>query len=335
MKGRLLTTREVAERPGRPRHDPSLGRRRGLPPTPDEPCDPLRRGRLDAWEREHSTGAAERGVSATRATAPRPELMARSHTSPCHLPGRQLRRLRTRRNTMPAEPRGSVYSTPSGKGIRWLEDGKRRHQSGSHKTEAHRWFAENVAPRLTTTSPVERDHLRRLRRPVPGRHGATVMPRTKETIEERLCAQPGRVRHMDAPELENAAADGRSGGPGSARPSATGSRWRSARRSRRRCAGATSPATRSPTREELRAAAEELLPFTAEEIDAIAEELVGGRRRDGGCRGRDGAPNERVDRPGRPTSTGPGTRPSWSSVGWCEASSRPTRRRTGQVGGCR
>jgi hypothetical protein len=50
---------------------------------------------------------------------------------------------------MAAELRGSTYTTRHGVGIRWLEDGKRRHQSGfRNKSEARRWFTDNVAPRL-------------------------------------------------------------------------------------------------------------------------------------------------------------------------------------------
>jgi len=50
---------------------------------------------------------------------------------------------------MPAETRGSVYKTRGGYGIRWPEDGKRQFKSGfASKTDARRWFAETVAPRL-------------------------------------------------------------------------------------------------------------------------------------------------------------------------------------------
>ena len=50
---------------------------------------------------------------------------------------------------MPAEQRGSVYGTKKGYGIRWLEDGRRRHQSGfKSKTEARNWWDDQVRPRL-------------------------------------------------------------------------------------------------------------------------------------------------------------------------------------------
>jgi len=55
---------------------------------------------------------------------------------------------------MPAETRGSVYPTRGGYGIRWPEDGKRRHRSGfATKREARRWFADTVEPRLRTGAP--------------------------------------------------------------------------------------------------------------------------------------------------------------------------------------
>jgi hypothetical protein len=50
---------------------------------------------------------------------------------------------------MPRRTQGNVYRTATGYGIRWPEDGHRPHQAGfTTKTEARRWFAENVAPRL-------------------------------------------------------------------------------------------------------------------------------------------------------------------------------------------
>ena len=50
---------------------------------------------------------------------------------------------------MPRRTTGSVYRTANGYGIRWPEDGRRPHRAGfATKTEARRWFAENVAPRL-------------------------------------------------------------------------------------------------------------------------------------------------------------------------------------------
>ena len=148
---------------------------------------------------------------------------------------------------MPAEPRGSVYQDPRRRGIRWPEDGKRPQKTGfATKTEARSWFDENVAPRLRDGRPPEItfDAFCDL---YLERHGATVAPRTRETLAERL-APRASVRRLDA-----ARAGGRrrrhrrSGGrarrhvplPADARDAA-GARTPP-------CAGATSSATRSPT----------------------------------------------------------------------------------------
>ena len=109
---------------------------------------------------------------------------------------------------MPARG-GSTYKTKTGVGIRWLEGGKRRYQSGfQNKTEARRWFDENVAPRLRGPA-----------RPDPAitfdsfcdvfleRHGATVSPTTKQTLSERLKPARAVFGTWTLRELEGAAAD--------------------------------------------------------------------------------------------------------------------------------
>ena len=49
---------------------------------------------------------------------------------------------------------GSVFKTRDGFGIRWPENGKRPQKTGFRtKTEARRWFAENVEPRLGRGGP--------------------------------------------------------------------------------------------------------------------------------------------------------------------------------------
>jgi integrase len=56
---------------------------------------------------------------------------------------------------MPAEQRGSIYETKTGFGIRWLEGGKRRHQSGfKSRTEARNHFRDEVRPRLVAATSV-------------------------------------------------------------------------------------------------------------------------------------------------------------------------------------
>jgi integrase len=50
---------------------------------------------------------------------------------------------------MPAELKGSVYATRKGYGIRWLENGRRRHEAGFEtKRDARRWFDDEIRPRL-------------------------------------------------------------------------------------------------------------------------------------------------------------------------------------------
>ena len=52
---------------------------------------------------------------------------------------------------MRREVRGTIYKTARGYGIRWPENGRRIRRPGfKTKTEARRWFADNVAPRLGT-----------------------------------------------------------------------------------------------------------------------------------------------------------------------------------------
>lgn len=57
---------------------------------------------------------------------------------------------------MPAEQRGSVYPTKTGYGVRWLQDGRRRHQSGfPTKTAARNHFRDEVAPRLGMATSID------------------------------------------------------------------------------------------------------------------------------------------------------------------------------------
>jgi integrase len=177
---------------------------------------------------------------------------------------------------MSAELRGSVYTVKRGVGIRWLEGGKRRHQSPfATRTEARRWFADNVAPRLRGPA-----------RPDPGitfdafcdmfleRHGATVSPSTKATLAERLKPARNVFRSWTLRELEGAAADvaaWRAGLTDSSRYRLTSAlrqalgaavRWRYL---------TLNPAVDAGKNPQPRA--EELDPFTRDEIDRIAAEL--------------------------------------------------------------
>lgn len=177
---------------------------------------------------------------------------------------------------MPAEARGSTYQTKAGVGIRWLERGKRRHQSGFRNvTEARRWFADNVAPRLRGPA-----------RPDPGitfdafcdlfldRHGATVSPSTRATLAERLKPARAVFGPWTLRELEGAAAD-----IATWRASLSDtSRYRFTSALRQALGAAVrwrfltvNPAVDAGKNPQPRA--EELDPFTRDEIDRLAVEL--------------------------------------------------------------
>jgi integrase len=183
---------------------------------------------------------------------------------------------------MPAEKRrrvygtGSVYETASGVGIRWLEGGKRRHQSPfPNKTAARQWFNENVAPRLRGPA-----------RPDPGitldafcgvfleRHGATVSPSTKATLTERLKPAREVFGSWTLRELEGAAADVAAWRAGLSETS----RYRLTSALRQALCAAVrwryltvNPAVDAGRNPQPRA--EELDPFTRDEVDKIADEL--------------------------------------------------------------
>ena len=83
---------------------------------------------------------------------------------------------------MPRRTNGSVYRTATGYGIRWPEDGRRPHHAGfKTKTEARRWFAANVAPRLDRGSPSPDITFDGFCDLFLERHGATVSERTRAT----------------------------------------------------------------------------------------------------------------------------------------------------------
>jgi integrase len=174
------------------------------------------------------------------------------------------------------ETRGSVFKTRTGDyGIRWPEAGKRPQKAGFRtKTEARQWFAEHVAPRLRDDAPdagVSYDDFCDL---FLERHGATVAARTKQSLEERLVASREKFGDWTLRELEGAAGDvaaWRATLTATSRYRKTSAmrqtlnaavRWRYLRRNPAIDAG------RNP-----QPRAEELLPFTREEIDALDAEL--------------------------------------------------------------
>jgi hypothetical protein len=148
---------------------------------------------------------------------------------------------------MPAETRGSVYKTRTGYGIRWPEDGKRQFCSGfATKTEARRWFVDNVAPRLRRGAPSGEITYDAFCGVFLERHGATIAPRSRDSLEERLGASRDRFGSWTLRELEGAAAD-----IAAWRASlGAGSRYRliplSGKRSARRGGGALLPAIPLP-----------------------------------------------------------------------------------------
>ena len=88
---------------------------------------------------------------------------------------------------MPRSTSGSVFRTATGYGIRWPEDGRRPQRAGfKTKTEARRWFADNVAPRLDRGAPSPEITFDAFCELFLARHGATVAERTRRDALERL-----------------------------------------------------------------------------------------------------------------------------------------------------
>jgi integrase len=178
---------------------------------------------------------------------------------------------------MPAETRGSVFPTKDGYGIRWPEDGKRPQRTGFRtKTQARQWFTANVEPRLARGTPSGEITFDAFCDLFLERHGATVSPRTKQTLDERLRSALKAFGTWRLSELEGSVDD-------VARWRASlsdSSRYRLTLAFRQALAAAvrwrymvTNPVVDAGRNPQPRT--EELLPFTREEIDAIAEELGG------------------------------------------------------------
>jgi integrase len=176
---------------------------------------------------------------------------------------------------MPAETRGSVFATRDGYGVRWPENGKRPQQTGfKTKTEARRWFADNVAPRLGTGAPSSDITFDVFCDLFLDRHGATVSERTKGTLAERLGRARDTFGDWTLRELEGAADDiaaWRALLSDSSRYRLTlafrqalnaAVRWRYIARN---------PAVEAGKNPQPRT--EELVPFTREDIDALDAEL--------------------------------------------------------------
>ena len=109
---------------------------------------------------------------------------------------------------MPAEAARSVFQTRDGWGIRWPENGKRPQKTGFRtKTEARRWFAENVAPRLGRGGPSNEITYDAFCEIFLARHGATIADSTRETLADRLAHSRERFGGWTLRELEDASAD--------------------------------------------------------------------------------------------------------------------------------
>jgi integrase len=175
---------------------------------------------------------------------------------------------------MPAQPKGSVFTTRDGYGIRWPEDGRRPQRTGFRtKTEARAYFAEHVAPRLRRGAPnpdITFDEFAAL---YLHRHGGSA--RTVQTQRERLASARQRFGAWPLRDLEGAAGD-------IARWRATlatdGMRYRHTRALRECLAAAVrwrymiaNPAVDAGPNPEPRA--DELRPFTPAQVDALELEL--------------------------------------------------------------
>jgi integrase len=177
--------------------------------------------------------------------------------------------------SMPAETRGSVYKTRTGYGIRWPENGRRAHRSGfARRTDARRWFAENVAPRLRSGAPSADLTFDAFCEVFLARHGATVSERSRETLRERLAPARGVFGAWPLRELENATADVAAWHAGLS----DSSRYRlsSALRQALGAAVRWRYTTHNPAAEAGRnpqPRLRELHPFTRDEVDALAAEL--------------------------------------------------------------
>lgn len=177
---------------------------------------------------------------------------------------------------MPAESRGSVYKTRTGWGIRWPEGDRRMHRSGFEtRTDARRWFADNVAPRLrSSAAPSGELTFGAFCDVFLERHGVTVAPATKRTLEKRLAPAREHFGTWMLRELEGAAGD-----VASWRASLRStSRYRLMSALRQTLAAAVRwrYITRNPAVDAGRnpqPRTKELRPFDRAEVDAIAEEL--------------------------------------------------------------
>ena len=126
---------------------------------------------------------------------------------------------------MPRSTSGSVFRTANGYGIRWPEDGRRPQRTGFQtKTEARRWFAAEVVPRLDRGAPSPEVSFDAFCELFLSRHGA----RSASAPSRRWTSASSPARERSAtgpsPSSKGPPTTSPAGGPGSPRPRATGSR---------------------------------------------------------------------------------------------------------------
>jgi integrase len=176
---------------------------------------------------------------------------------------------------MPRRTTGSVYPTATGYGIRWPEDGRRPHRAGfKTKTEARRWFAETVAPRLDRGAPSPEISFDAFCVIYLERWGADVADSTRGTLEEWIAPARQAFGPWTLRELEGGADD-------IARwrlKLAVGPRYRATRGLHQALAAAarwrymgSNPAVAAGANPTPRTG--EIDPFTATEIEAICAEI--------------------------------------------------------------
>ena len=177
---------------------------------------------------------------------------------------------------MPRDIEGSVFGQSGNYGIRWPEGGRRPQQTGFRtKADARDWFREHIKPRLRRRGPSAEITFDAFCVDYLDRWGADVDDRTKDTIEEWLESARQRFGPWTLSELEGAVDDI--------------SRWRAkqptdyARYTRTRALRQVLAAarrwgyiTRNPAVDigaNRAPRAEEIRPFTPEELGAIVAEL--------------------------------------------------------------
>jgi integrase len=105
---------------------------------------------------------------------------------------------------------GSIFPIRGGYGVRWPEDGRRPQKTGFRtKTEAQRWFDEEVAPRLRRGAPSGEISFDAFCDLFLERHGARndITERTIKTIRQRLAHARSHFGDWTLRELEGAADD--------------------------------------------------------------------------------------------------------------------------------